>query len=271
MAPLDLATTAAGFLREYERELTAGASLAVALAVAVALDRVLAGRGRGLAAAIERGELTPVAQTRLRFLRRLAFAAVILIGALIALAQFGTLSRLAAGLLASGALAAVVVGFAARQVLGNAMAGVMLAITQPLRIGDQVTFEGESGEVEDVRLNYTYLRTATGSRVVIPNEQLATGILHNHTVLGAAVPVEVDVWLPTHADAELATRVLGEVEDVDAVSVAEISTDGIRLSATGRAVPAESLPARQSQLRTACLRRLREGGLLAPAEPAPPA
>ena len=254
-------------MHEHERELTAAASFAVAVAAAVALDRVLAGRGRGLAAAVERGELTPVAQTRLRFLRRLAFAVVILLGALIALAQFGSLSKVAAGLLASGALAAAVIGFAARQVLGNVMAGLMLAITQPLRIGDRVTFEGEAGEVEDVRLNYTYLRTPTGTRVVIPNEQLATGVLHNHTVLGASVPVEVDVWLPAGADAERAAGTLAAGERVESVSVAEIAVDGVRLVVTGPAVPADSLPSRESELRTACLQRLREAGVLAPAAP----
>jgi small-conductance mechanosensitive channel len=53
--------------------------------------------------------------------------------------------------LASSAIAAAIVGFAARQTIANAIAGVILAITQPLRIGDHVTFEGESGVVEDVR------------------------------------------------------------------------------------------------------------------------
>jgi small-conductance mechanosensitive channel len=47
--------------------------------------------------------------------------------------------------LASSAIAAAVVGFASRQVLANAIAGMVLAVTQPLRIGDLVTFEGENG------------------------------------------------------------------------------------------------------------------------------
>ncbi len=67
------------------------------------------------------------------------------------------------------------VGFAARATLANAIAGILLAITQPIRIGDLVTFEEQTGEVEDVQLTYTYLRLDDGSRLVVPNERLAQG------------------------------------------------------------------------------------------------
>lgn len=262
MRRLDLAIPAASFVQEHESELTAGVALLIAVAAAVALDRALAGRGRRLAAAVARGELTPVAETRVRFLRRLVFAAVLMLGALIALAQFGALSRVAASLLASGALAAAVVGFAGRQVLANAVAGLMLAITQPLRIGDRVTFEDESGEVEDVRLNYTFLITPTGTRVVIPNERLASGVLRNHTLGRPTAPLEVDVWLPSAADVDRAAQVLSDASEVESASVAEIATDGVRLAVAGEPAPAEELAARQSELRAACLRRLRAEGLL---------
>ena len=85
--------------------------------------------------------------------------------------------------LASSAIAAAVVGFAARQVLANAIAGLQIAITQPVRVGDQVTFEGEKGTVEDLRLTYTWLRTGTDARVIIPNERLAAGVLRNDSIL----------------------------------------------------------------------------------------
>ena len=59
----------------------------------------------------------------------------------------------------------------------------MLAITQPIRVGDWVTFEGNYGVVEDVRLNYTILRTASEQRIVIPNEKLAGGVMKNDTLV----------------------------------------------------------------------------------------
>ena len=72
-----------------------------------------------------------------------------------ALSQFAGLNKLAAGVLASSAIIAGIVGFAARHTLANLIAGVMLMIAQPLRIGDRVTILDQSGEVEDVQLNYT--------------------------------------------------------------------------------------------------------------------
>lgn len=262
MSRADVATPLASFLREQASEINAGLALAIAVAVAVVLDRVLAGRARRLAAAVAQGELTPVAETRVRFLRRLAFAAVLVVGALIALAQFGSLSRVVTSLLASGALAAAVVGFAARQVLANAVAGLMLAITQPLRIGDRVTFEDETGEVEDVRLNYTYLRTAEGSRVVIPNERLASGVLCNHTLRAGPSPVAVDLWLDPATEAERAPEVLASEPAVASACVAEVCPDGVRVAVTGEAAAQEEVARREAQLRAACLRRLRREGLL---------
>ena len=146
--------------------------------------------------------------TRLRFVRRLIYAAILLIGIAIALSQFTGVSKLAASLLASGAIAAAIIGFAARQTLANVVAGIMLAITQPLRVGDWVTFEGNYGVVEDVRLNYTVLRTASDERVVIPNERLAAGHpAQRHARLGRVGARRV-VWLPPEADVERALAAL---------------------------------------------------------------
>ena len=121
----------------------------------------------------------------------------------------------------------IVVGFAARQTLANAIAGILLAITQPIRIGDLVTFEGETGTVEDVRLTYTYLRSDDGRRIIIPNERLAQNTIQNHTIIDPRVRVSVSVWLPPGADATRALRVLGG-DDID-VAIAEIDKEGIRL------------------------------------------
>ena len=256
----DLAIRAVSFVQKHDNELTAAASIAVAILMAVLLDRVIAGRGRRLAAAVGAGDMTPVAETRLRFLRRLISAAVLLLGVLVALTQFSTLSRVATGLLASGALAAAAVGFAARQVLANAVAGLMLAITQPLRIGDRVAFEGEEGEVEDVQLNYTYLRTAQGTRIVIPNERLAAGVLRNDTVARDTAPVEVVVWLGADDDAERAAGLVSGAPEAQSVSVSDITPDGVRLSVTGARVAPDEVAAAEATLRLACLRALRAGG-----------
>jgi small-conductance mechanosensitive channel len=257
MRAADLAIPAASFAQRHDSELTAVASVAVALIAAGLVDRAFARRGRTLAAAIGRGDFSPVADTRLRLVRRLCTASILALGVMVAISQFEALDRVAASLLASGALAAAVVGFAARQVLANAVAGVMLAITQPLRIGDSVSFEGEAGTVEDVRLNYTFLRTGDDRRVIIPNERLAGGVLRNDTIIDPRAGVEVEVWLAPDADADRAVERLTGIPGA-AVTIAEITSDGVRLAVAAEPVDAAQRASRESLLRAECLRRLRD-------------
>jgi small-conductance mechanosensitive channel len=118
-------------------------------------------------------------KTRLRFLRRLLILVVFLVLLAIALAQFTELKRLATGILASTAVLAAIVGFAAQHTIGNMVAGVQLAISQPIKIGDRISFEDVSGRVTDITLSYTYVNPGDGTSVVIPNQMLVDGIVHN--------------------------------------------------------------------------------------------
>ena len=122
-------------------------------------------------------------KTRLRFLRRLVFFFVLVVLAMIALSQFTELKRLAAGVLASTAVLGLIVGFAAQHTIGNLVAGVQLGVSQPFKIGDQITFDEKTqGRVTDITLSYTYVDPGDGSSVVIPNQMLLEGIVHNHSV-----------------------------------------------------------------------------------------
>jgi len=239
--------------------------VAVAVLVAFVLDRVLSRRARDLARTVMGGDISPETGTRLRFIRRLLGALIVLLGVAIALSRVNGVDRLAASLLASGAIAAAVVGFAARQTLANFVAGVMLAITQPLRVGDWVFFEDQYGVVEDIRLTYTFLRTLAGQAVVIPNEKLAGGILRNDTLGDGAVGLDVHVWLPRTADAGRAVAVLEEATG-QSVTVAETTVEGVRLVVGGERCAPPERAAREAELRLRCLDLLRGEGLLATPE-----
>ncbi len=118
-------------------------------------------------------------KTRLRFLRRLIVLVVFLVLAGIAIGQFTELKRVATAILASTAVLAAIVGFAAQHTIANVVAGVMLAISQPFRIGDRIAFEDASGRVVDITLSYTYVDPGDGSAIVIPNQLLVEGVVHN--------------------------------------------------------------------------------------------
>jgi len=118
-------------------------------------------------------------KTRLRFLRRLIVLVVLLVLLAIALSQFTELKRLATGILASTAVLAAIVGFAAQHTIANMVAGVQIAVSQPIKIGDRIVFEEVSGRVVDITLSYTYVNPGDGTAVVIPNQLLVEGIVHN--------------------------------------------------------------------------------------------
>lgn len=249
----------AGVVEDNRDVLTAIATLVLAAAAAILADRVLLRRGRALATKMA-GELTPVADTRLRLVRRLIFATIIVLGVALALAQFESVKRVATGVLASSAVLGLVVGFAARQVLANALAGMMLAITQPIRIGDLITFEDKTGTVEDIRLTYTYIRADDGRRVIVPNERLAQNTIENHTIVDPRVTVEVSVWVRPQVDAVRALQALSEPDRSEA-SIAEIDKDGVRILLTTMAPTAAERGRVAAGLRASALERLRDEGL----------
>jgi small-conductance mechanosensitive channel len=228
---------------------------AVAIGVAVLVVAVLR-----FAFARRHVDLPPEAETRLRLIERFAYALVLTVGVAVALSKFEAVRSVSRALLTSSAIAAAVVGFAARQTLANVVAGLMLAITQPLRIGDRIVFDDLTGVVEDVSLSYTFLRQLSGERIAIPNEKLATGILRNDTLGAPELAVEVDVWIAPDADANAAAALF---EDAD---VAEATPEGIRLVVRDGRAAAPARAARQNVLRAQVLARLHGEGLL-PAGP----
>ena len=234
---------------------TAIVTVVVAIAIAEVVDRTLARRGTKITEG-----LSPVANTRLRLVRRLIFAAIVLLGVALALSQFEEVKRIGTGLLASSAVLGLVVGFAARQTLANGVAGILLAITQPIRIGDLVTFEGETGTVEDVRLTYTFIRKGNDTRLIVPNERLAQSTIENHTIVDPRVRVEVEVWLPPSADTSRALEALRKEPDLE-VEIAQIEKDGIKLTAATRADSASVRGAVAARLRARSLEVLRGEGL----------
>ena len=103
----------------------------------------------------------------------------------------------AGGLLASSAVLGLIIGFASQRTLGNFVAGLMIAMTQPVRLGDWVEVSGVEGAVEEIGLMYTFIRTEDNARLVIPNEKLASDTIRNSTIRSAAKYAQVTVQVPS--------------------------------------------------------------------------
>lgn len=244
-------------------------TLAVAFVVAFAVDRLVIGRGTMVASRVGAGDVTGVSRatkTRLRLIRRLVFATIIVIGFALALSQFGKLNKLATGILASSAVLGLVLGLAARQVLANPLAGILLAISQPIRIGDMVTIAEETGRVEDLTLSHTFIDTGDGRLVIVPNETVVTSVVVNLSTGDLTAPAMASVWVPPGADLEAARRALGRLEPSQ-VDVAEITPDGVRIEIHGPRRPGGTrADGEESALRERAQRALREAGAFEPAD-----
>ncbi len=214
---------------------------------------------------MSRRDLAPETATRYRVLRRSIVAAIVAIGVLSALLVIPQVRAIAGGILASGAVLAIIVGFAAQTTLSNFISGLLIAFSQPLRLGDRVTVGGEEGVVEEIGLTYTFIRTRDQARLVIPNSKLASDTIRNATIVSREKLAQITVQVPLDKDLGKVVDLLREETagdpraDVLVTSLDGVATVTLRASADDPAA-AERL---ESQLRVRALTRLREAGVLA--------
>ena len=200
----------------WHRLVVVGAVLLVTALVARLLD-----------ARIARRQLDPAQRTRYRVLRRSVATTVVVVGVLSALLVIPQVRAVAGGLLASSAVIGLILGFASQRTIGNFVAGLLIAFTQPLRLGDRVEIEGDAGIVEEIGLTYTFIRADDDTRLVIPNERLASEPIRNATIRARQALAEVSVQVPLAQD-------LGRVVDLlrEASPDGEVLVTGIEGNAT---------------------------------------
>jgi small-conductance mechanosensitive channel len=243
----------------------AAITLLATFCVAFVVDRLVIGRATRVASRVSETTMSRAARTRLRMIRRLVFVAIIIVGLGIALSQFDRFDKLANAVLASSAVIGLVLGFAAQKILANPLAGILLAISQPIRIGDKVTIEEETGRVDDLTLSYTYLDTGDGRLVIVPNETVVTNVVVNRSTGDLTAPAMASVWVPANADLARARESLARLEPSQ-VDVAEMTPDGIRLEVHGPRRPGGTGAAgEEAALRERAHRLLRDAGVLDPA------
>ncbi len=243
--------------------------LIATLIVARVVDRLLSRHGGGLTRRLSR-QMSAAEATRMRVARRLIVAAILFVGIAAALVQLPEVGTLARGLLASAGITAIIIGFAARSVLANLVAGVMVALAQPVRLGDEVTIDDISGCVEEMTLTYTYIRAPDNRRVMIPNEQLASKVIHNFSIVDAASGAAADFVVPAAAPLADVTRVAGEQARAanrlagrePTLAVLELGPDQVKLRATVWGADKPAADAAAADLRLRLAERLKAEGLV---------
>ena len=118
-------------------------------------------------------------RTYMSIFRRVFIFVMILGGIWIGLSEFTNIDGLGKTLLTSAGIAGAVIGIAAQPILGNIIAGMQVAITQPVRIGDTVMMEGEWSTIEDLGYTYAVLKTWDERRLIVPMRHFITEIVEN--------------------------------------------------------------------------------------------
>jgi small conductance mechanosensitive channel len=229
--------------------------VAVVMFVTVVVARMIDRR-------IARRDLPPEAITRYRVVRRSVTTTIIFVGLLTALLVIPQVRAVAGGLLASSAVIGIVVGFASQRTLGNFVAGLLIAFTQPVRLGDEVVVESTEGTVEEIGLIYTFVRTENGDRLVIPNEKLASDTIRNSTIRSREKVAEISLQVPLGKDLGAVVDRLKAIVADGEVFVSDLSgpaTVVLRVQATNRS----SAEQRERELRLQVHEVLRTEGVYA--------
>ncbi|MDX6454364.1 MAG: small conductance mechanosensitive channel, partial [Gaiellaceae bacterium] len=198
----------------------------------------------------------PGTETRYVVLRRVLFSAIVFVGIVSSLLVIPGVRAVAGGVLASSAVIGLVIGFASQRTIGNVVAGVLIAVTQPLRLGDEVEIEGTQGVVEEIGLTYTWIRTRDNDRLVVPNEKLASDTIRNSTIRSPLTLAEVTVQVPASADLR---HVLESLQsEGEEVYVSDLADDKASI-VVRKWVPGEAVAEQAaSDLRISLAERLKE-------------
>jgi len=134
-------------------------------------------------------------QTQTRVLARIASGTALIAGLALVLMTFPRARQVGASLLASAGVAGLVVGLAARSVFGNLLAGLQIALAQPIRIDDVLIVQGEWGRVEEITATYVVLRLWDERRLIVPLGWFIENPFQNWTRRSAQILGTVFLWL----------------------------------------------------------------------------
>lgn len=140
-------------------------------------------------------------RTQLAVMQRVTSVIVIVVACAVILMQFEFVRSVGLSILASAGLVGVVLGFAAQKSLAGIIAGIQLSITQPIRIGDTVVMEGETGVIEEINLTYVVVKVWDERRMIVPIQKILENTFQNWTKvtpeMTGVVTLPVDYTTPT--------------------------------------------------------------------------
>jgi small conductance mechanosensitive channel len=188
----------------------------------------------------------PELKTTYIFLTRTILLIIALIGvSTVTFTVFPQLGGFATSLLVTAGFVSIVIGLAAQSSLSNLISGLLIALTQPLRIGDAVMFKGDFCIVEDIKLIHTVLRTWDNRRLIVPNSTLQSEVIVNYSIRDPTMLVPIFVQISYESDLKKAMDIMVDIarkhpdcmpaENIPNVVVMEFQDSGILLRLLSRA------------------------------------
>ena len=197
--------------------------------------------------------------TQVSVIRKIVVTSVVIIAAGSILMLFDPVRQFGTSILASAGIAGIVIGFAAQRTLGNVLAGIQIALTQPLLIDDIVVVEGEFGQIEEITLTYVTVRTWDLRRIILPITYFVEKPFQNwsrvSTELLGTVVLHLDYQVPMPALRKELKRLLENNPKWDRKVCALQMTDTTPTTVEVRALISSTDPGKASDLRC----EIREG------------
>ncbi|WP_434811912.1 mechanosensitive ion channel family protein [Microbacterium sp. bgisy189] len=170
-------------------------------------------------------------RTQLQIVRRLVIVVIVVLAAGAILMTFDAVRAVGASVLASAGIASIVAGLAAQSLLGNLFAGVQLAFSEAIRVGDVVVVQGEFGTINEITLSYVVLQLWDQRTLVLPCTYFTTTPFENWTKLGRAllgtVYFDLDWRVPVDRMREQLDRILEGTPLWDGQSASISVTDAV--------------------------------------------
>jgi small-conductance mechanosensitive channel len=149
--------------------------------------------------------------TQVRILRRIAIIVIGVLSLGAILMQYEPFRELGTGILASAGIIGIVIGVAAQRTLGNLIAGIQIAFTQPIRVDDVVIAEGDFGWVEEITLTYVVVRVWDQRRIVVPITQFVEQPFQNWTRTSSELLGTVFLYVDHTVPFDDIRKALGEI------------------------------------------------------------
>lgn len=243
----------------------------LAVVVAWIAERVIK---RSIRRFSERNDLArkdPGAETRFRMISRLTGVVLFFVGFGLAfwIVDLDTFNTLAAAMFASAGVIGIAVAIASQAVIANLVSGIIIAFVQPVRIGDAIDVDGQTGTVHSIGLFYSTIRVWENRHLLIPNKLLSDQVVHNYTLVDPRMVAVVNMRVDYGADVPMMRSLLLETarkhpsfleEPEPTVRVVDADGSGLSVRLKAWAPSHAAASALAEQVRETVTSRLQEVG-----------